>query len=873
MSAQHNDVISDDNIVSKESIKNSCTLLKCHKEIQSGSKVNEQKSYGLLPTILRPTRITSRSTTLIDNIFSNFSDTAVTSGNLVCSISDHLPQFSSFDFTIDKKKEKEEIFVRNYKKFNRENFLLDFLEIEWNSLLDSVDPSQNLAKFISMTNDLINQHVPLKKIRLHDLPRKPWITKGILSSISHKNLLYKKFMKEKDLAKKDILSSNFKTYKNWLTKIIRASKTLYFKNYFEANRTNLRETWKGIRSLISCKGKNQPAPSSLIINKNIVNDPLAIANCFNDYFGKIAIDTKSTIRPVNKSFKDFLGTPNQSSLFLSPTNALEVGKVIQSLNVNKTEGPNSIPTNFLKLLSPTCSEILSSIFNSCISSGIYPSCLKTARVIPVFKKESPLEIGNYRPISLLSNINKIFEKLLHSRLVSFLEKYSCLYSLQFGFRKGLSTSHAVLYLTELIRESIDKGGFACGVFLDLKKAFDTVEHSILLQKMSHYGVRGTANSLFQSYLKDRSQYVSIKGKSSKNVVMEHGVPQGSVLGPLLFLIYINDLNLCIKHSKTVHFADDTSLLNCNQSLKKLNKQVNLDLRLLNEWLRANKICLNTDKTEIVLFRSSSKKPMKKSLNFRKSCPCKLKTDDKSLNFRISGQKIIPTDCVTYLGVKLNQFLNWEEHFATVIPKLSRANGMLAKIRHYVPRNTLFSIYHAIFNSHLNYCSLVWGKLPDYILDKISSLQNTALRLIYFKNRFESATPLYLDSKILPFRDQLIKKQCVFAFRQQIRAVPTMFSDFCQNVSIVHNQSTMASRQYGLSIPQSKTVTHGINSVKTQVAKSWNQMIPLLFKRENEKEKESVKRGDKDTYVAKDLHDFEILTFSNEVTDILLKLHL
>ena len=461
-------------------------LLKLDLHGDSSLYLDIMTSFGLLPTILRPTRITTRSTTLIDNIFSNFSDTSTSSGNLVCSISDHLPQFSLFNFTVDKKKRVGRKFIRNYKRFNRENFLLDFLEIDWCKELISKDPCQNLSKFISKTNELINSHVPLKKIKYNEMPKKPWITKSIISSIFHKNALYKKLMKEKDLTRKEILSANFKTYKNLLTKIIQASKTLHYKHFFEKHRNNLRETWKGIRSLVSCKARKTPAPSSLLIDKSIINDPIAVANCFNNYFGRIAVDTKTEIRPANKSFKDFLSTPNEHSIFLSPTDSYEIGNIIQSLNDNKALGPNSIPTYFLKLLSPTCSEIFSSIFNSCINSGIYPSCLKTAKVIPVFKKESPLDPGNYRPISLLSNINKIFEKLLHTRLTSFLDKHSCFYPLQFGFRKGLSTSHAVLYLTELIRESIDKGEFACGVFLDLKKAFDTVQQPIPLQKMSYW---------------------------------------------------------------------------------------------------------------------------------------------------------------------------------------------------------------------------------------------------------------------------------------------------------------------------------------------------------------------------------------------------
>ena len=257
----------------------------------------------------------------------------------------------------------------------------------------------------------------------------------------------------------------------------------------------------------------------------------------------------------------------------------------------------SIPSRILKLIAPTVSKPLSNIINISFETGIFPSCLKTANVIPIHKKDSKSEVNNYRPISLLSNIGKIIEKLMHSRLYSFLSASNSIYELQFGFRNNHSTNHALIKITEHIREAIDSGQFACGVFIDLQKAFDTVEHDILLKKLEHYGIRGITNKWFKTYIKNRCQHDTIQGKKSKNANILHGVPQGSVLGPLLFLIYINYLNKTIEHSTTYHFADDTSLVHTNKSLKKLNRQVNHDLSLLGEWLRANKISLNTKKTQ------------------------------------------------------------------------------------------------------------------------------------------------------------------------------------------------------------------------------------------------------------------------------------
>ena len=245
--------------------------------------------------------------------------------------------------------------------------------------------------------------------------------------------------------------------------------------------------------------------------------------------------------------------------------------------------------------------------------------MKTAKIIPIHKKDSKLKVSNYRPISLLSNIDKIFEKLIHSRLIEFLEERKILYYKQFGFRKDFSTNHVILNLLEIVQKTLDDGQIACGIFIDLKIVFDTVSHDILLEKLDHYGIRGISNDWFRSYLSNRSQFVSINGFNSDDKTIKYGVPQGSVLGPSLFLIFINDFNIAIKHSETFDFADDTCLLNTIDSVKQINKVANKSLKLLDQWLSANRISLNVAKTEFVIFR-----PTLKSCSFPIHRPGKIK---------------------------------------------------------------------------------------------------------------------------------------------------------------------------------------------------------------------------------------------------------
>ena len=313
---------------------------------------------------------------------------------------------------------------------------------------------------------------------------------------------------------------------------------------------------------------------------------------------------------------------------------------------------------------------------------VFPSVLKIAKVVPVFKIDSKLDYSNYRPISLLSNIEKILERIMYKRLYTFLDNKNIIYDLQFGFRQQYSTFHVLINTTKNIRKY--DGNIGCGVFVDLQKAFDTVDHQILLAKLNHYGIRGVSNDWFKSYLFNQYQYVSINGYEFGLAAINYGVPEGSVLGSLLFLLYINDLNQAIKSCRVRHFADDTNLLYFSNSTNKLNKQVNADLKHLVNWLNANKISLNVQKAEMVIFKSKQKK---------------LEGD---LKIKLCGKRLYPTESVNYLGVKIDANLTWQHYVNYLSIKLNIANALLFKIRKYFSPKILRSIYFAIFDSHSSY---------------------------------------------------------------------------------------------------------------------------------------------------------------------------
>ena len=381
----------------------------------------------------------------------------------------------------------------------------------------------------------------------------------------------------------------YKTYRNKIVDLLRVSRKCHYQKYFEENKKNSRAIWQGIHDIVySRKSKKNNTPSSLLIDGKTITNPKDIAENFNNFFTSIGTKLQNNIPPTRRQYFDYLKHPNPKTFFISPTTPDEIKNIINSIKSSKCVGPNSIPTKILHLIKDKISIPLSELINKSFATGCFPNICKTAKVIPIFKTESRLLCNNYRPISLLSNISKIIEKIMYQRLNNFLEETNCFYNLQFGFRLNLSTNNALLSIIENIQTDLDNGDFAAGVFIDLKKAFDTVDHDILLKKLEYYGVRGLLKDWFQSYLKNRKQFVSVNNSTSNTKEITTGVPQGSVLGPLLFLLYyINDLHKSVKHSKTYHFADNTNIMQSNKSLDVLSK-----------WPKGNELSHNISKTKL-----------------------------------------------------------------------------------------------------------------------------------------------------------------------------------------------------------------------------------------------------------------------------------
>ena len=339
----------------------------------------------------------------------------------------------------------------------------------------------------------------------------------------------------------------------------------------------------------------------------IITDQKRVADSFNRYFTNIANTLVSKLGKPNTKYQDYLKNPNENTFFLGGIDPGELKLLISKLDSNKSGDIYGITPSLVKAGCEELLPILTHLYNKTFEEGIFPSVLKYAKVVPIHKGESKFIMSNYRPIALLPILGKILEKLMHSRLYTFLTRCKILYPGQYGFQKGKSTEQAFFDIQHKIVSSLESKDIPCAIFLDFAKAFDTVDKDILLNKLKHYGIRGKAHDWLSSYLTGRKQCVYVNGNLSEDLPIDTGVPQGSILGPLLFLIYINDLAQSSNILKFVMFADDTCIFAANKNPQVLTKILSDELPKVSDWLIANKLSLNIKKTNFIVFKKKKTK--------------------------------------------------------------------------------------------------------------------------------------------------------------------------------------------------------------------------------------------------------------------------
>ena len=467
-------------------------------------------SYGFLSTINKPTRINPHSSTQIDNIFSNVHNKKHTGGILCSEISDHLPIFLSCECKLYSPNSLHEPFYRKESKRNIELLKQDLFLEGWVDVYNINDVNTAYEHFNEKLLFYYEKNIPLCKSKnKRNKPRNPWITKGLLKSMQTRNRLYKLHLRNPT----DTNLNTYKIYRNKLTKLIRTSRRLHFSNRIEKANANTNATWKIIKDILGKKTESPPN-DNITINGTKILDPRLYANNFNSFFTNIGPELASKIDRSHTHFTDYLSDQNPESLFFNPTNPNEIINITKSLKSSKSHGFDKISMNLLKEIIYPLAKPLTHIFNHSLSQGIFPDLLKIAKVNPIFKKDDPHEISNYRPISLLPSISKVLEKIVYNRLHKFINKHNILTSNQYGFRKNYSTDLALIQIYDKITNAIANKEHVVGIFCDLSKAFDTLNHPILLSKLSHYGIRGQPLLWFKDYLKNRKQYVTFNGFDS-----------------------------------------------------------------------------------------------------------------------------------------------------------------------------------------------------------------------------------------------------------------------------------------------------------------------------------------------------------------------
>ena len=653
------------------------------------------------------------------------------------------------------------------------------MDADWSSVIDACDcgdASGAYDRFLIQFKDLYDKAFPIVSRGSKDKLRfkQPWMTRGLLKSSRKKANLYLKYVKNPTSANK----SKFTKYRNKFKAIRLAAERNYYEYEFSKNCHNLKTTWNLIRSIIKL-GERDNKITSLKINGSKNETPVDMANEFNRYFAEIAHSLAEKMPNSSHSFMQYLSSPSFNSFGLIPTTSEEIINLSRSLRLTHSSGVDGIDPAIANPHIAVIAPQLADIINCSLNYGIVPQAIKIAKVVPIFKKGESDNPANYRPISILPFFSKFYEKVMYDRLGKFIDKSHILFHSQHGFQSGRSPLMPLTSMHDKITQAFENNEYSIGIFFDLAKAFDTVNHNILLNKLANYGIRGTQLDWFRSYFENRYQCVSCNGTLSDLRLVKYGVPQGSNLGPILFLLFINDLPNSSSILTFILFADDTNAFYSHTSYLTLTKIVNAELQLVAEWFTANKLSLNLEKTSFILFKSNKKK----------SPP------SGSIVLSINGLALSQVVSTKFLGVHVDQHLTWTDHIQFISAKIAKNVGILSRASHLLPKYIRLQLYYSLVYPYFTYCNLVWASNYASRLNKLVLLQKRAVRIIARAPRGSHTGPLFSDLQILRFCEINKLQVCDFFYRFEHNLLPNVYRCFFQQGSDVHPYNTRNSRSY------------------------------------------------------------------------------